>query len=187
MMPSDVTDSQLARLVKEENSNEAMLEIITRHTGIYLSVVNSFNIPPLQKSDLLDSKNTNIYKYTLKYDESKGCKLSSYFHTLTYFDCLKTLEKSVDTEEITETNGFSESFTFNDEESVKQTSLSIARTVGGHEFAKVVEERHFNGEATKSWHKLNVGFSHEKARQIYKDNLDKYKVAMKDKFSYVKI
>ena len=62
MMPADVSDSQLTRLVKEENSNEAMLEIITRYTGIYLSVVNSFNIPPLQKNDLLDSKNTNIYK-----------------------------------------------------------------------------------------------------------------------------
>ena len=189
MMPADVSDSQLTRLVKEENSNEAMLEIITRYTGIYLSVVNSFNIPPLQKNDLLDSKNTNIYKYTLKYDESKGCKLSSYLHTLTYFDCLKTLEKSIETEEVTD-NQFSESFSYNDEDSVKTIALQIARNVGGHEFEKVVNARHFGDKTGKvSWHKIPglIGGSHERARLIYNQSIEKFKIEMKNKFSYVNL
>jgi hypothetical protein len=188
MLPAEIADQELARMVKENQSNEAMTEIIARHTGIYLSVVNSFNIPPLQKNDLLDSKNTNIYKYTLRYDEDK-MKLSSYLWQSTYFDCLKTLEKTVETEEVTD-NQFSESFGYNDEESVKNTTLQIARNVGGRDFEKVVEARHFgNGTAKLSWHLMpqKIGKSHEWARGVYLQNLEKFKIEMKNKFNYVNL
>lgn len=194
MLPAEIqekSDQELAKLVQLNGSNDAITEIINRHTGVYLSVVNSFNIPPLQKSDLLDSKNTNIYKYTLKFDDSKGCKLSSYFYNQTYYDCLKTLDKSVDTEEVTEKNGFSESFTYNDAESVKSITLNIARSIGGRDFEKIVEARHFGDSTGKvSWHKISPmigGKSYEWGRQIYQQNLEKFKAALKEKFNYVTI
>lgn len=186
-MPADVSDSQLARLVKEENSNEAMTEIIARHTGIYLSVVNSFSIPPLQKNDLLDSKNTNIYKYTLKYDDTQEMKLSSYLHQRTYFDCLRTLGKITKTEEL-QPDAFSESFTYNDEESVKNVALKTAREIGGHEFEKVIGARHFGDKTGKlSWHRIPdlIGGSHERARIIYFAHIEKFKEEMKKQFDYV--
>lgn len=189
MLPSEIqekSDQELAKLVQLNGSNDAITEIINRHTGVYLSVVNSFNIPPLQKNDLLDSKNTNIYKYTLKFDEDK-MKLSSYLWQSTYYDCLKTLQKTQQTEEIDE-NAFSETFTYHDADSVKTITLQIARSVGGRDFEKIVEARHFGDSTGKvSWHKLNLPYSYEKARIIYQSNLDKFKGALKEKFNYVTI
>jgi hypothetical protein len=191
MLPQQVqeaSDSELAKLVKDNQSNEAISEIINRHTGIYLSVVNSFKIPSLQKSELLDSKNTNIYKYTLKFDDTKNCKLSSYLYQSTYFDCLKILDRTAKTEEIDE-NQFSESFQFNDDESVKNISLQIARNVGGRDFEKIIEARHFGDSIGKlSWHLIpaKIGKSHEWARNIYNTYIEKYKVEIKNKFNYIK-
>jgi hypothetical protein len=183
----DASDAQLAKLVQLNGSNDAMTEIINRHTGVYLSVVNSFNIPPLQKNDLLDSKNTNIYKYTLKFDESKKCKLSSFFYQNAYWDCLKTLEKTEKTEEISDEQ-FTESFTYSDDASVKSVSLQIARNIGGRDFEKIVEARHFADDSGKiSWHKIDLPYSYEKSRTIYNKFIDAFKVEIKNKFNYVKL
>lgn len=194
MLPFEISQLQLARdqdlahMVQESRSNEAMSEIINRHTGVYLSVINGFNLPAMIKSDLIDQKDTNIYSYTLNYDPNRNMKVSSYIYMSAKYECLKALDKDKTkmSDELDE-NAFSESFSYTDEESVKQTSLSVARQVGGCEFARVIEARHFNGEATKSWHRLGLPFSHEKSRLIYKNSIEKYKEAMKNKFSYVTI
>jgi len=188
MLPAEIQDQELARMVKENHSNEAMTEIIARHTGVYFSVINGFNLPPMIKNDLIDQKNTNIYSYTLGYKDDRNMALPSYIWQSARYECLKALGKDkVKFNEELDENAFSESFTYNDEESVKQTSLIIARQVGGHEFARIVEERHFKGEVTKSWHNLDLGFSFEKARQLYLKNIEQYKVAIKNKFNYVTI
>lgn len=196
MLPFEISalqqarDQDLARMVREQHSSEAITEITNRHTGVYLSVINGFNLPPMIRSDLIDQKDTNIYSYTVNYNPDKNMKLSSFIWQSAKYECLKALDKDkVKFNDELDENAFSESFTYNDEESVKQTSLSIARQIGGHEFARIVEARHFDGEAVKSWHKLGCGinFSHEKSRIIYKNHIEKYKEAMKNKFSYVKI
>lgn len=183
-------DQDLARMVREQQSNEAITEITNRHTGVYLSVINGFNLPPMIRSDLIDQKDTNIYSYTVNYNPDKNMKLSSYIFQSARYECLKALHSDTakHNDELDE-NAFSESFTYNDEESVKQTSLSIARQVGGRDFEKVVEARHFGDDTAKlSWHHVHVGGkSHEWSRKIYLQNIDKYKEAMKSKFSYVAI
>jgi hypothetical protein len=195
MLPAEIaeiqklTDSELARKVQESASNEAMCEIINRHTGIYMNVVNGFKLPNLIKDDLKDQKDTNIYSYTLDYNPNKGMKLSSWLHQKTRWDCLHVLRENVEMEELTnETIEGSESFSFNDSDSVKNEALKIARTVGGHEFEKVIEARYFGDDSGKvSWHSLKdhgLTFSHEKSRKVHDLAIEKFKEDCKAKFSY---
>ncbi len=193
MLPQQISelqqaqDQELARMVKETHSNEAITEIIDRHTGIYKNVVNGFNIPPMIRNDLLDQVNTNIYKYTLDYDPSKQMKLSSYLYSRTRYECMNSTRGEKVTEEVDE-NEFSESFSYNDSAAVKDISLKIARAVGGHEFEKVIEARHFGDDSgTVSWHALGLPFSHEKCRTVYQAHIDKFRVECKKQFNYVNI
>jgi hypothetical protein len=191
MLPAEIqslSDSELARKVQESASNEAMCEIINRHTGIYLNVVNGFKLPNLIKDDLKDQKDTNIYSYTLDYKPDKGMKLSSWLYQKTKWDCLQSLKENVDMEEIDNETLGSESFSFNDSDSVKNEALKIARTIGGHEFEKIIEARHFGDDSGKvSWHHLGCGFSHEKARKTYLLNIERFKEVCKEKFSYTTV
>jgi hypothetical protein len=194
MLPAEIaeiqqlTDSELARKVQESASNEAMCEIINRHTGIYMNVVNGFKLPNLIKDDLKDQKDTNIYSYTLDYKPDKGMKLSTYFYNRARWDCMKELNENIDTEEINNETLGSESFSFNDSDSVRNEALKIARTVGGHEFEKVIEARYFGDDSGKvSWHSLKdhgLLFSHEKSRKVHNSAIEKFKEACKAKFSY---
>jgi len=97
MLPFEISqiqtarDQDLARMVKDQQSNEAITEITNRYTGFYLSVINGLNLPPMIRSDLIDQKNTNMYSYTVGYKEDKGMKLSSFIHQSAYYECLKAL------------------------------------------------------------------------------------------------
>jgi len=191
MLPAQIADQELARMVKENHSNEAMTEILDRHTGVYFSVINGFNLPPMIKNDLIDQKNTNIYSYTLGYKDDRNMALPSYIWQSARYECLKALGKDkVKFNEELDENAFSESFTYNDEESVKQTSLTIARQVGGHEFARIVEARHFGDETAKlSWHHVGpkLGKSYEWARKLYYLHIDEFSDKISRKFNYVSV
>jgi hypothetical protein len=195
MLPAEIqtlSDSELARKVQESASNEAMCEIINRHTGIYLNVVNGFKLPSMVKDDLKDQKDTNIYSYTLDYKPDKGMKLSTYFYNRARWDCMKEYNDAPDTEEIDNEKLGSESFTYNDEESVKNACLKVARSVGGRDFERVVEARHFGecGTQKLSWHLIpevlkKGSKSHEWARKTYYLHLDKFKDGLIKEFNYI--
>ena len=62
-------------------SNNELQELIERHSGIYMDIVNNYiptNCNFLNKSDILEEKNYRIYLAALKYDEDKGAKFSTY-------------------------------------------------------------------------------------------------------------
>jgi hypothetical protein len=194
MLPSDVSpeipDHELARRVKTYGDNNAITEIINRHTGVYLSVVKNFSLPAIEKNDLLDQKNTNIYNYVMSYDESRGMKLSSFIYMRAKYECMGVKEDAIETSEIEESNIVG-SHTFNDDENVKNTTLQIARNVGGYEFAKIVEARHFGDETNRvSWHKIPeiLGYgSHERARNLYLSHVERFKTEIKKEFNYIKL
>ena len=71
-------DLSLVRNIQQKNNDEECLrEIISRHSGIYLEIVNQYchdNDSQLKK-DLLRDKDFNIYQSAIKFDESKKkCK-----------------------------------------------------------------------------------------------------------------
>jgi len=90
-------DQELTKLVKEDQNQEALIELIERHSGIYVHMVKCFgskNLTQDQINDLIGEKDYNIYKAALDFDESKS-KFSTFLANKTKYICLtqKTLNK----------------------------------------------------------------------------------------------
>ena len=75
------SDIELINLIKSGKSeNEALSELIKRHSGIFISVIN--NICPhkscVEFYDLIKDKDFYIYRSALKYDESRQTKFCTF-------------------------------------------------------------------------------------------------------------
>lgn len=89
-MNNEFTDTELANRVKEENDEKALLELISRHSGIYVDMVKRFGYKSLsvdQVGDILDEKDYNIYKAAIDYEEDRA-KFSTHLANKTKFICL---------------------------------------------------------------------------------------------------
>ena len=97
-MTLELSDIELIERVKsEEDPNPFISEIINRHSGIYLDIVNTYSSsdsPFIDRSELIKDKNYNIYKAILKYNPSKGAKFSTYLGNETKWLCLNTYNKN---------------------------------------------------------------------------------------------
>ena len=74
-MIEDLTDSALTDLIKAENDEGALEELISRHSGIYVDMLKKFGMNCLthnQVSDIMNDKDYVIYKAALEYDETKA-------------------------------------------------------------------------------------------------------------------
>jgi DNA-directed RNA polymerase sigma subunit (sigma70/sigma32) len=91
------TDYNLACKVRENCDNEALQELIDRHSGIYVKMVKrhapSSSIYGHQIEDLMDEKDMIIYQAALKFDNEKS-KFSTYLANLAVYACLSFREKN---------------------------------------------------------------------------------------------
>ena len=65
-------------MVKEENNEDALDELISRHSGIYVDMLKKFGFKSLtqnQVQDIMADKDYVIYRAALEYDPSRA-KLS---------------------------------------------------------------------------------------------------------------
>ena len=91
-------DLQLISNVKNTNDGESLKELIDRHSGIYVDMVNKYipkSIEGICKEDILDDKNFCIYDAVIKFDESKNTKFSTYVGNLARWRCLNIYNKKV--------------------------------------------------------------------------------------------
>ena len=93
------TDQELIDLVKSNSrkASQAMTEIINRHSGIFIEMVNHFvpiNSPYCDRKDLIEEKEYHIYKALLKYDESRGAKFSTHLGNEAKWLCLNSYNKA---------------------------------------------------------------------------------------------
>tara|TARA_B100000085_G_C18347981_1_gene433146 strand:- start:140 stop:733 length:594 start_codon:yes stop_codon:yes gene_type:complete len=93
------SDQDLISEIKN-NANTAsanLSEIIERHSGIYLEIVNNY-IPNdscvVNKTDLIEDKSFHIYQAVLKYDPDRGTKFSTYLGNETKWMCLNLYNKN---------------------------------------------------------------------------------------------
>ena len=97
-MKHDQSDLELIILMKDgEKSSEHLNELIERHSGIYLNIVNTYaskDSPFIDKSELIKDKNFNIYQAAVKYDPERGTKFSTYLGNETKWLCLNTYNKN---------------------------------------------------------------------------------------------
>jgi len=95
-MKQTISDTDLTKLVKETNNNEALIELINRHSGIYIDMVKRFGFKSLslsQVGDIIDEKDYNIYKAAIDYDENRA-KFSTHLATKTKYICLTEKTKN---------------------------------------------------------------------------------------------
>ena len=98
-----MSDIELIESIKDKDTsfartaNDSLGELIERHSGIFLEIVNSY-IPDtsslIKKRDLVEEKNFYIYQAALKYDPDRGAKFSTYLGNETKWMCLNLYNKN---------------------------------------------------------------------------------------------
>ena len=91
------TDLHLINKVKEEGDSFSVKELIDRHSGIYVEMVNKYlpdDMDGIMKNDVLEDKNFCIYDAAIKFDESKNTKFSTYIGNLARWKCLNIFNKN---------------------------------------------------------------------------------------------
>jgi DNA-directed RNA polymerase specialized sigma subunit len=97
-MIENVEDKTLINEIQEGINVDCNLqEIINRHSGIYLDMVNAFSSkdnPYINQDELISDKDYKIYQAILKYDETNGAKFSTYLGNETKWMCLNLYNKN---------------------------------------------------------------------------------------------
>ena len=84
-------DIQLIDKVKSKRDEGSLKELIERHSGIYVDMVNKYipeSLEGINKQDLLQEKDFCIYNAAIKFDESKNTKFGTYVGNLARWKCL---------------------------------------------------------------------------------------------------
>jgi DNA-directed RNA polymerase specialized sigma subunit len=91
-------DIYLIDKVKKYKDESSIKELINRHSGIYVEMVNKY-IPAsnegLNKEDILQDKDFCIYDAAIKYDECKNTKFSTFVGNLARWKCLNIYNKNI--------------------------------------------------------------------------------------------
>ena len=93
-----LSDSDLIKSIKKKKKvDECLQELIERHSGIYLDIVNSFlrncNNDSLRE-EIINDKEYAIYNSVLKYDENRGTKFSTFLGNEAKWMCLNASNKN---------------------------------------------------------------------------------------------
>ncbi len=190
-----LTDLELINKVKDEQDNFAISELVNRHSGIYLQVVNkycSLSSGKLNYQDLSEDKLFNIYKYAQTFNPDKECKFPTYIANMTRYTCLDALKhepaiKEYLDEKITEDNfQLSEtvpsSITTNETLDFQDLEAAIDKIIKDKRFKKIVKWRHPEfTDNILNWEEIGkrLGLSNEGARKIYMRNIKKIKKFLK--------
>jgi len=94
----NLSDLDLINSIKKKKKvDECLQELIDRHSGIYLDIVNSFlkncNNDSL-RNEIINEKEYAIYNSALKYDESRGTKFSTFLGNEAKWICLNASNKN---------------------------------------------------------------------------------------------
>tara|TARA_R110002020_G_scaffold30175_4_gene94950 strand:- start:384 stop:980 length:597 start_codon:yes stop_codon:yes gene_type:complete len=92
----DLTDSALTDLIKADNSEDALNELILRHSGIYVDMLKKFGFKCLtqnQVQDIMGDKDYVIYKAALEYNQDKA-KFSTHLANKAKYLCLTQKTKN---------------------------------------------------------------------------------------------
>lgn len=173
-----MTDLELITRVKVDNDSDAIKELITRHTGIYLDMVTKHAAhAQLPVNDIRDDKAFNIYQFALKYDPTRDTQFSTYVADRTKWMCLNL------------NNRAPKSLTF-DENIAPSNENAVTENVNRHDDMAVLRERakrvddpkfyrifclRFNGDKVRSWRAIGrkMHMTHEGARKLFERHAHK--------------
>ena len=169
-----LSDTDLAFKIQESNDSEALEELISRHSGIYVDTIRKVGgkmLTETQVSDLMGEKDYYIYNTALEYDPEKS-KFSTYLATKTRFLVLtgKTNNKiqsvvtNFDDESfhIEDQGDSPDEYTAKQEEETSRNELvrQILQIIDSHpdpRIKTIFENRYFSnqfGKKLKPWHEI---------------------------------
>jgi RNA polymerase sigma factor (sigma-70 family) len=91
------SDISLIENIKQNNDSESLKELINRHSGIYVDIVNktvSDSCEFMDKQQILSDKDYSIYSAALKFKVDKNTKFSTYLANETRWRCLNMFNKN---------------------------------------------------------------------------------------------
>ena len=167
-MNNELTDNYLITTVQNstKTSSSCLNELIERHSGIYIEMVNNYvpdNSPLINKSDLIDDKNYYIYKAALKFNPEKGTKFSTYLGNETKWMCLNLYNKKKKNPEISYEHDCFDRSEFIEDQSEQRLNLDIFNQVirmaeqhPDSRVSKIFKMRYIEGQKNKvmPWQKI---------------------------------
>ena len=158
-MIENLPDSALTDLIKSDKSEDALNELISRHSGIYVDMLKKFGMNCLTENqvvDIMQEKDYTIYKAALEYDESKA-KFSTHLANKTKYMCLtqKTKNKNNKVTGTFEEIQFCQkdlSFTPDEKCKINDSFLRILNLIEKHKDKRlkiIFHERYFCGKSGK--------------------------------------
>ena len=92
------TDNELVKEIQSnKNLNSCLKELVARHSGIYIEMVNNYSGPHsvLDRDELLKEKESNIYLCALKYEDDRNTKFSTFLGNQTKWLCLNKINYKI--------------------------------------------------------------------------------------------
>lgn len=94
----NTTDLELIDNIKNNiNVEENLTNLVDRHSGIYLDMVNAYSStdnPFIDRDELIKDKDYKIYSAALNFDKDRGAKFSTYLGNETKWHCLNSYNKN---------------------------------------------------------------------------------------------
>lgn len=193
---NSLSDSQLVDGVKNGNNGEDCLkELVSRHSGIYVSMVNNYSPSrssslPSCKDELINDKNYYIYQAALKYDNTRNTKFSTYLGNETRWLCLNIYNKQKKSKEFCSHDLANISPPCPDlhEHSIDSEMLSKIISMIDNEpdsrISKIFKMRYIDGEKNKvmPWNKVcrRIGLSIQGCINIHNKTIIKLKKQLKN-------
>jgi DNA-directed RNA polymerase sigma subunit (sigma70/sigma32) len=194
-----LTDMELISRVRMDNDSDAVVEITSRHTGIYRMIVGMYSNSGVNMRDVVEDMKLNIYKMTCSYDPNKGMQFGSYVGEQTKYICLneigKQIREGVQVPLSDEAYSDESEYEANDaaltyinryspqsngdttkEKDIRDISSVITDQAHDKRVIKIINLRHFNPDGKPAtWRECGdaVGLSHEGARLLYKQFVEK--------------
>lgn len=166
-MLKDRSDLDLIKEVKEKSDSEALTELVHRHTGVYIGVIQRYTyVDEVARQDLIDSKLYGIYQAALSYNPEKGMKFSSYVGECAKYECKTLISDRVHTTEVDE-NLAEEKIETPDTE-LCQLIISRAKRSQDRRFVEIFRRRHLL-DTKQSWRRIgqDLHLSRQGALDIY--------------------
>lgn len=95
--PAD--DNNLVQLVKRggENANDALNQLINRHSGVCLDSVKKYLSSGSGNQEIYNDKDISIYKAALSFEEAKNVKFSTWAGQIMKFNCWRIFNETKNT------------------------------------------------------------------------------------------
>jgi DNA-directed RNA polymerase sigma subunit (sigma70/sigma32) len=149
-------DLQLIEKIKNENDENSLIELIERHSGIYIDMVNRYlpqHSDGICKQDVIEEKDYSIYNAALSYDDQRNTKFSTHLGNLTKWKCLNIYNKNLKfpQQSIENVYHIKENPKIEENEQLYKEVLKIADSKKDKRIQKIIRMRYGKGKRLTPW------------------------------------